>query len=100
MSIKSYANKGRKVVRFRAFQLRNLGKLKFECLVCGYVDYFDRYARHFARVEKHASVSFPEKHQFFECEDRRQWPTKECPLRPAMPGEKHGDVVPVCYVAL
>jgi hypothetical protein len=26
------------------------------------------------------------------------WPTPECPLRPAMQGEKHIDIVPVCYV--
>ena len=62
-------------------------------------DYYERYRRHFSRVEEYGSDSFPEKHQLFEYEDRTQWPTPECPLRPAMAGEKHRDVVPVCYVS-
>lgn len=61
-------------------------------------DYYQRYHRHFSRVEEYGSDSFPEKYQLFEYEDRTLWSTKECPLRPAMPGEKHRDVVPVCYV--
>lgn len=61
-------------------------------------DYFDKYERYFSRVERFSSDSLPEKHQLFVFEDRSQWPTKECPLRPAMSGEKHIDVVPVCYV--
>lgn len=61
-------------------------------------DYFERYERHFSRVEKFASDSLPEKYQLFIFEDRRHWPTKECPLRPAMQGERHVDIVPVCYV--
>ncbi len=61
-------------------------------------DYFTRYERHFARVEKYASDSLPGKYQLFVYEDRSNWPTKECPLRQAMQGEKHIDVVPVCYV--
>ncbi len=62
------------------------------------MDYFTRYERHFARVEKFASDSLPGKYQLFVYEDRSNWPTEECPLRPAMQGEKHIDVVPVCYV--
>ncbi|MBZ0073202.1 MAG: methyltransferase domain-containing protein [Gammaproteobacteria bacterium] len=62
------------------------------------VDYFDKYERYFSRVERFSSDSLPEKHQLFVFEDRSQWPTKKCPLRPAMSGEKHIDVVPVCYV--
>jgi SAM-dependent methyltransferase len=69
---------------------------------CGHVrapgfDYFDRYDRHFARVEKFSSESLPKVHQLFVYEDRSRWPTAECPLRAPMPGEKHIDVVPVCY---
>jgi SAM-dependent methyltransferase len=62
------------------------------------IDYFERYERHFSRVEKFSSDSLPMQYQLFEYEDRSQWPTKECPLLPSMQGEKHIDVVPVCYV--
>lgn len=62
------------------------------------VDYFERYERHFSRVELFKSDSLPEKYQLFVFEDRSQWPTKECPLRPSMQGKKHIDIVPVCYV--
>lgn len=61
-------------------------------------DYFDRYGRHFSKINKFASDSLPRKYQLFIYEDRTQWPTKECPLRPSMQGEKHIDIVPVCYV--
>jgi SAM-dependent methyltransferase len=62
------------------------------------MDYFDRYKPHFSRVEQFSSDSLPKKYQLFIYENRSQWPTKECPLRPAMQGEKHSDIVPVCYV--
>lgn len=61
------------------------------------LDYYERYKRHFARVETYGSRSFPEKHQLFIYEDRTAWPSKECPLRPPMQGEKHSAYVPVCY---
>ncbi len=61
-------------------------------------DYFDRYERWFARVERHTSEALPERFQPYVYEDRSRWPTAECPLRPPMPGERHADVVPVCYV--
>lgn len=62
------------------------------------MDYYDRYERYFTRIEKFASDSLSGKYQLFVYEDRSKWPTKESPLRPAMQGEKHIDVVPVCYV--
>ncbi len=62
------------------------------------MDYYDRYERYFTRIEKFASDSLPGKYQLFIYEDRSNWPTEECPLRAAMQGEKHIDVVPVCYV--
>jgi SAM-dependent methyltransferase len=62
------------------------------------MDYFERYERYFAKVERISSHSFPDKYQLFIYEDRTRWPNKECPLRPSMPGERHIDVVPVCYV--
>ncbi len=61
------------------------------------IDYYEKYERYFSRVEKFSSDSLPEKYQLFIYENRSQWPTKNCPLRPSMPGEKHIDVIPVCY---
>src|SRR6266487_1767815 len=61
-------------------------------------DYFDRYGEYFSRVALHTSDSFPERYQLFIYEYRSAWPTLECPLRPPMPGERHADVVPICYV--
>jgi SAM-dependent methyltransferase len=61
-------------------------------------DYFERYKDHFSRVELFDSLSLPEEYQLFEYEDRSNWPTKECPLRLPMQGERHIDIVPVCYV--
>jgi len=60
-------------------------------------DYFDRYTGYFSKVERYSSDSLPEKYQLFVYEDRTGWPTTECPLRPPMSGERHIDIVPVCY---
>jgi len=62
------------------------------------LDYFEKYKPHFSRVEIRASGSAPEEYQLFIYEDRSVWPTKECPLRPPMLGERHADFVPICYV--
>ncbi len=64
---------------------------------CG-MDYFDRYEEFFSKVERIYSDSLPQKYQLFIYEDRSRWPSKECPLRPPMAGEKHLNVCPVCYV--
>ncbi|VEP13228.1 Methyltransferase type 11 [Hyella patelloides LEGE 07179] len=61
------------------------------------LDYFDRYELYFNKVERISSDLLPQKHQLYVYEDRSQWPTKECPLRPAMYQEKYLDIVPVCY---
>jgi len=61
------------------------------------LDYFEKYQTHFSRVEIYGSDRFPEKYQLFAYEDRSVWPSGECPLRPAMYGNKHADFVPVCY---
>lgn len=61
-------------------------------------DYFEKYKRFFSRVEEFSSASLPAKYQLFLYEDRSKWPSRECPLRPPMLGEKHIDIVPVCYV--
>jgi ubiquinone/menaquinone biosynthesis C-methylase UbiE len=70
---------------------------RYHIRACGF-DYFERYERYFSRVERVASDSLPSKYQLFIYEDRSRWPNKECPLRPPMFGEKHLNVVPVCYV--
>ena len=62
------------------------------------LDYFEKYKPCFSRVEVRTSDSVPEKYQPFIYEDRSVWPTKECPLRLPMRGERHSDVVPICYV--
>jgi SAM-dependent methyltransferase len=62
------------------------------------LDYLDKYDRYFSHVDKISSLSLPNEYQPFVYEDRTRWPTKECPLRPPMPGERHVEVVPVCYV--
>jgi len=59
-------------------------------------DYYDKYKNVFSRVETYSSNDFPEKYQLYLYEDRSVWPTKECP-RPPMPGNKHVDIVPICY---
>lgn len=62
------------------------------------LDYCDRYLSYFSKVDKISSDTLPTKYQLYVYEDRTQWPTKECPLRPTMIGEKFMDIVPVCYV--
>ncbi len=62
------------------------------------LDYYDRFDRFFSKVEKFTSDRFPEVNQLYVYEDRTQWPTEDCPLLRPSPGEKHIDLVPVCYV--
>lgn len=61
-------------------------------------DYFDRYRMHFARVERFDSSQAPDRYQTYIYEDRTGWPNEQSPLRPPMHGERHVDVVPLCYV--
>lgn len=61
-------------------------------------DYYDRYHKYFQNVKKYSSSDFPTKYQPFVNEDRSNAPTKECPLRQPMAGEKHLEIVPICYV--
>ena len=64
---------------------------------CG-MDYFERYEKCFFKVERIGSDAFPDKYQLFIYEDRSRWPNKKCPTRRPMPGRKHPNVIPVCYV--
>ena len=62
------------------------------------LDYYQRYSNYFLRVENFSSENFSEKYQTFVCENRSIYPTKKCPWRQPMIGEKHIDLVPVCSV--
>lgn len=60
-------------------------------------DYYERYDPFFSRIIKYSSASFSSSHQLFVYEDRTVWPNNFCPERPPMIGEKHLDVIPVCF---
>jgi ubiquinone/menaquinone biosynthesis C-methylase UbiE len=62
-------------------------------------DYFKKYEKHFAKVKTFSSNDFSSKYQVFIYEDRTGWPTKERPLARPLEGEKHLDIVPVCYAS-
>lgn len=62
------------------------------------LDYFKKYERYFSRVDRIRPESLPDRHQLYVYEDRSQWPTKKFPWRPPTYGEKHVEIVPVCYV--
>jgi SAM-dependent methyltransferase len=62
-------------------------------------DYFEKYKRHFSNVVLFNSSDFPAEYQLFIYEDRTVWPTKQRPLARPMNGDKHVDIVPVCYAA-
>lgn len=61
------------------------------------LDYFDRYSSYFNKITKFSSIEFNQKYQLFIYEDRTKWPTDEMPLREPADGEKHIDIVPVCF---
>lgn len=61
-------------------------------------DYLDRYNEFFDRVECYETADFSERYQLYVYEDRSQWPNDQLPLRPPMFGDKHKDIVPICYV--
>lgn len=60
-------------------------------------DYYDRYQTFFSFVERFSSNRFADQYQPFVYEDRSVYPTKACPMRPSVMGEKHVDIVPVCF---
>jgi SAM-dependent methyltransferase len=61
-------------------------------------DYFEKYREHFQEVECFKSNDFPSDFQLYVYEDRSNWPTERMPLRQPTMGEKHIDIVPVCFV--
>ena len=61
------------------------------------LDYFDRYRECFQKVECFTSENFSPGFQLYIYEDRSHWPTERMPLREPSIGEKHEDIVPVCF---
>ena len=60
------------------------------------IDYYAKYAEYFGKMDLYRSSDFPERFQLFIYEDRSSWPAT-MPLRPIMEGDRHLDVVPVCF---
>lgn len=60
-------------------------------------DYYNRYCKYFSHIEKFASSDFKIKFQTYIYEDRSSWPNEKSPLRKPITGEKHIDIVPVCF---
>lgn len=60
-------------------------------------DYYDRLTPFFGRVDLFRSGDFDQKYQLFINEDRTAYPSESCPGRTPMPGDRHEDIVPVCY---
>jgi SAM-dependent methyltransferase len=62
------------------------------------LDYFERYAPHFASVKLYSSSQFPAIYQTYNYRTLAIAPTPRRPLRPLVPVGRHADVVPVCFV--
>jgi hypothetical protein len=58
-------------------------------------DYYDKYKKHFARVELSSSNDFSEEFQVFIYEDRTGWPSAQRPLARPIEGKRHNDIVAV-----
>jgi SAM-dependent methyltransferase len=63
---------------------------------CPGEDYYDKFREYFQRVVLYKSTDFDERYQLFIYEDRTKWPVT-MPLRPSVSGEKHLDIVSVCF---
>jgi ubiquinone/menaquinone biosynthesis C-methylase UbiE len=61
------------------------------------IDYYEKYKKHFDRVELFSSSEFAAEFQVFIYEDRTTWPSKQRPLARPMEGKKHADIVAVAY---
>ncbi|WP_119420600.1 methyltransferase domain-containing protein [Desertibaculum subflavum] len=60
------------------------------------LDYYDRYRERFAEVELVTSAEVDQATQPWIYEDRTIFPNATATCRPAMPGERHLDAVPIC----
>jgi SAM-dependent methyltransferase len=63
------------------------------------IDYFERYGSVFSHVTIKSSADFPEAFQLYSYEDRSRYPTKACPFRVAVLGERHLGYVSICWKA-
>jgi SAM-dependent methyltransferase len=62
------------------------------------VDYFDRYAAVFNRVELKSSQDYPAIFQLYIYENRASFSRKAIPFRPVVEGYKHLDYGPICQL--
>lgn len=110
MGIKSHLRKVKNQVGLGIFLACHTGKKKFECPVCNYQGPFLD-AKRLTGFRKHAECpkcGSMERHRLQyvvlskvlgNLDTAPLKLLKECPRRPAMPGEKHLDIVPVCCVS-
>lgn len=63
---------------------------------CPGQDYYDKYKKYFPNVQLYKSSDFDEKYQVHIYENRNNW-SDALVHRPSVPGEKHIDIVPVCF---
>jgi SAM-dependent methyltransferase len=84
---------GEKTIEYGVADHKDFGHVRAP----GY-DYYQRFLPYFSRVEEYGSEVFPQQYQVFIYEDRSVWPSPDCPRRMPTLGEKHRDVVPVCFV--
>lgn len=82
---------GKKTIEYPAPNPHDSGHIR-----CPGMDYYERYKEFFAEVKLYRSSDFNEKYQLYLYEDRTAWPDT-IPLRPLVPGERHEEIVPVCY---
>jgi SAM-dependent methyltransferase len=61
------------------------------------LDYYDRLTEYFHHMETLSSSDFPSEYQTFACVDWSNFPTKESPLRQPLKGDKHPNIVAICY---
>jgi hypothetical protein len=62
------------------------------------VDYFDRYAAAFNRIEVKSSQDYPAIFQLYIYENRASFSRDAMPFRPVVEGYKHVDYVPICHL--
>lgn len=60
-------------------------------------DYFERYESEFGRVDYIRSSDAPDAAQTWTYEKRSGFPNRNAPNRPSQDGDRHEDVVPVCW---
>ena len=59
-------------------------------------DYYNKYSSYFSKVELYKSPDFDEKYQLYVYENRNRR-RRASPLRPLVQGQRHVDIVPVCF---